>query len=113
MWLRRKKTALLEGELIKFIDSALVDADWSCTQCLIDELGNESGELADVIAELKSAYLLLFIAPDGEAAFAAALGEFLGRVTKMALYTAELMHRPGVRWADTTVTAAWPTVSPN
>jgi hypothetical protein len=111
----KKKASPPMEDLIKYIDSVLAAAGESCTQCLIDDLGNDSAELADVIARLGAAYLLRDIAPGGEEELTAAFSQFLARVTKMAVLTGELTHRPGVRWTDDTIETGYPVIviSPN
>ncbi len=110
MWLRRKKASLPVESLINLIDSVLFAADGSCTQCLIDELGNENDELPRVIVDLEDAYASRSTSPDGEENFAGALAAYLNLVTQMAVYTAELMRRPGVRWTDETVEMTIPVI---
>ena len=100
MRLSRKKASPPMEDLIHLIDSALAAAGQSCTQCLIDELGNESGELGEAIVALSTAYLLRRVLPDGEDNLTVALARFLTLVTKMAVFTAELNGRPGIRWTD-------------
>jgi hypothetical protein len=87
-------------DLINLIDSALAAAGQSCTQCLIDEFGNEASELGEAIVALNTAYLMRSVLPDGEDNLTAALARFLTLVTKMAVFTAELNGRPGIRWTD-------------
>ena len=67
MWFRRKKANPPMEDLINLIDSVLAAAGGSCTQCLIDELGNGSAEIGDAIVALNTAYLMRSIAPNGEA----------------------------------------------
>ncbi len=96
----RKKASPPMVDLIALIDSALAAAGQSCTQCLIDELGNEASELGEAIVVLKTACLLRPVLPNGEDNLTAALAQFLTLVTKMAVFTAELTGRPGIRWTD-------------
>jgi hypothetical protein len=115
MRLSRKKANPPMDNIIKLIQSTLADANVSCTQCLVDYLGNESPELAESIVALETASLLRAVSPDGEEELTAALQEFLTRVIELAVFTAELMRRPGVGWTDESVETAWPAivVSPN
>ena len=100
--------------LIEFTDSILKAASESCSSCLIEELGDENSEIGDVIARLFVAYDLRGISPQSEEEFAEAFALFLTRVVTMAVFTAELMHRPGVRWIDQNTEIALPIViSPN
>lgn len=99
----RKKASPPMEDLINLIDLALAAAGQSCTQCLIDELGNEAGELGEAIVALNTAYLMRPVLPDGEDNLTAALARFLTMVTKMAVFSAELTGRPGVRWLDETL----------
>jgi hypothetical protein len=87
-------------DLINLIDSALAAAGQSCTQCLIDEFGNEASELGEAIVALNTAYLLRPMLPNGDENLTVALAQFLTLVTKMAIFTAELAGRPGIRWTD-------------
>jgi len=113
MWLRKKKAVPPMEGLIQYIESMLTAATGSCTQCLIDDLGNETFELADTIARLQVAYHFRDIMPGSEEELTAAFGEFMKRVTKIAVFTGELTLRPGVRWADTTIEITDPKVCPN
>jgi hypothetical protein len=114
MWLRRKKADPPMENILQFIESTLAAGNGSCTQCLIDYLGNEKSELAESIGRLQSAYALRGIVPGGEEEFTDSFAEFLKRVIEMAMFTAELMHRPGVRWLDESTETGWPVIiSPN
>ena len=84
MWFRRKKANPPMEDLINLIDSVLVAAGGSCTQCLIDELGNDSSEIGDAIVGLNTAYLMRSIAPNGEDNLTLAFARFLRMVTQMA-----------------------------
>lgn len=111
MWLRRKKASPPMEDLISLIDAALVAAGESCTQCLIDELGNDSSEIGDAIVGLNTAYLMRSILPNGEENLTIAFAKFLTLVTKMAIFTAELTGRPGVRWLDETIEVPIPIIN--
>jgi hypothetical protein len=101
-------------DLINLIDSALAAAGQSCTQCLVDEFGNEASELGEAIVALNTAYLMRSVLPDGEDNLTAELARFLTLVTKMAIFTAELAGRPGVRWTDESTEITFPVIiSPN
>src|ERR1700748_3059137 len=100
MALRRKKENPSVEDLINLIDSTLAAAGQSCTQYLIDEFGNEASELGEAIVALNTAYLLGPVLPNGEDNLTAAFAQFLTLVTKMAVFTAELNGRPGIRWTD-------------
>lgn len=115
MWFRRRKANPPMEDLINLIDSALAAAGGSCTQCLIDELGNESSEIGDAIVGLNTAYLMRSIVPNGEDNLTVALARFLTLVTKMAVFTAELNGRPGIRWTDESEEIVIPiiTINPN
>ena len=106
---KRKASPPME-DLISLIDSALAAAGQSCTQCLIDDLGNEADELGEAIVALNTAYLVRPVAPDGEDSLSAALARFLTLVTKMAVFTAELNGRPGIRWTDESTEIAFPVI---
>jgi hypothetical protein len=110
MWLRRKKVALPMESLLKLIEFAVNAAAGSCTECIIDELGNENAELPAAIVDLQDAYASRASSPHGEQDFADALAKFLSLATEMAIFTAELMHRPGVRWTDESTEIALPIV---
>ena len=110
MRFRRKKASPPMEDLINLIDSALAAAGQSCTQCLIDELGNEASELGEAIVALNTAYLMRPVLPDGEDNLAVAFAQFLKLVTKMAVFTAELTGRPGVRWTDESTEIAFPVI---
>jgi hypothetical protein len=97
---RKKKASPPMEDLINLIDFALAAAGQSCTQCLIDEFGNEASELGEAIVALNTAYLMRPVLPDGEDNLTAAFARFLALVTKMAVFTAELNGRPGIRWTD-------------
>ena len=115
MRLRRKKTSVSMDHLIEFVNTVLFACGDTCTQCLIDEIAVDSDELAEVIARLKDAHTLRDFLPDGEKELTVAFVDFLIHVTKSAMFTSELLRRPGVRWADDSGEAA-PTViifSPN
>jgi hypothetical protein len=102
--------------LITFTESVLDVATGSCTRCLIDELGDENSEIADSIARLQTAHFMLLCgtSPGSAEEFSEALASFMTRVVTMAVFTAELMHRPGVRWIDENTEIALPVVtSPN
>jgi hypothetical protein len=90
-------------DLISFIDSVLDAAGQSCTQCLIDDFGNDAADLGDAIVDLNAALLAHSIPPDGEDNLTRAFARFLSLVTKMAILTAELNGRPGIRWIDETI----------
>lgn len=111
MWFRRKKANPLMEDLLNLIDSALAAAGGSCTQCLIDELGNESSEIGAAIVSLNTAYLMRSIAANGEDNLTIALARFLELVTKMAIFSAELTLRPGVRWLDETIEIPIPIIN--
>lgn len=96
--------------LIEFTETILAVVTGSCTQCLIEGLGNENSELAATIARLQDAYDMRAVLPSGEDEFADAFAEFLTRVVKMAIFTGELMHRDGVRWIDESREIALPVV---
>lgn len=98
-------------DLINLIDSALAAAVGSCTQCLIDDLGNEASEIGDAIVDLNTAYLMRQLLPDGEEKLTIALAKFLTLVTKMAIFSAELTGRPGVRWTDENIEIAVPIIN--
>jgi hypothetical protein len=108
MRFRRKKASPPMEDLLNLIDSALAAAGESCTSCLIDELGNESSEIGDAIVSLNTAYLMRSITPNGEDNLTIALARFLELVTKMAIFSAELTRRPGVRWLDETLEVSIP-----
>jgi hypothetical protein len=111
MWLSRKKKASPPMEdLISLIDSALAAAGQSCTQCLIDEFGNEAGELGEAIVALNTAYLMRPVLPDGDEKLTIAFARFLTLVTKMAVFTAELNGRPGIRWTDESTEIVLPVI---
>jgi hypothetical protein len=100
--------------LLKLIDVVVNSACGSCTQCIIDELGNENAELPAAIVDLQEAYASRFTSPRGEQDFADALAKFMTLATEMAIFTAELMRRPDVRWIDESVEIALPVMfSPN
>jgi hypothetical protein len=106
----RKKASLSMEDLINLIDSALAAAGQSCTQCLIDEFGNEASELGEAIVAFNTAYLMRSVLPDGEDNLSAALAQYLTLVTKMAVFTAELNGRPGIRWTDESTEIAFPVI---
>ena len=110
MRLRRKKASPPMQDLINLIDSALAAAGRSCTQCLIDELGNEASDLGEAIVALNTAYLMRSVLPDGEDKLTVEFARFLTLVTKMAVFTAELAGRPGVRWTDESTEIAVPVI---
>jgi hypothetical protein len=111
MRFRRKKESPPMEDLLNLIDSALSAAGGSCTQCLIDELGNESSEIGDAIVGLNTAYLMRSILPNGEDNLTVVLARFLTLVTKMAIFSAELTRRPGVRWLDETIEIPIPIIN--
>jgi len=113
MWLRKKKAVPSMESLIQYLESMLAAATGSCTQCLIDDLGNETFELGTAIARFEVAHAWRHMTPDGQEQLTDAFGEFLMRVIKIAVFTGELTHRPGVRWADTTIEITNPKVCPN
>lgn len=110
MWFRRKKASPPMEDLLNLIDAALAAAGGSCTQCLIDELGNDSSEIGDAIVGLNTAYLMRSIAPNGEDNLTLEFARFLRLVTEMAIFSAELTGRPGVRWLDETLEVSFPTI---
>lgn len=97
--------------LTSFLDKILIIANQSCTECLISELGDENSEIGDSIARLQLAYERSQISPDYEQELAAVLADFMTRVVTMAVFTGELMHRPGVRWLDQSTEIALPIVA--
>jgi hypothetical protein len=100
--------------LIQFIESILKVASDSCTGCLIEELGDENSEIADSIARLQIAHEMHATSTQHEQEYGAAIADFLTRVVTMAFFTAELMHRPSVRWIDENTEIVLPVVvSPN
>jgi hypothetical protein len=104
----------LMERLSEFVDLVLIAVTGACTRCLIEELSDENSEIADVIARFQIARDECGTSPESAAEYADASAEFLTRVIKMALFTAELMHRPGVRWIDESTEIALPfRVSPN
>jgi hypothetical protein len=111
MWFRRKKANLPMDDLINLIDAALAAAGGSCTQCLIDELGNGSAEIGDAIVGLNTAYLMRSISPNGEDDLTIEFARFLRMVTQMAIFSAELTGRPGVRWTDETLEVSFPIIN--
>jgi hypothetical protein len=111
MWLRRKKAHLPVEDLINLIDSALAAAGGSCTSFLIDELGSDFSEIGDAIVGLNTAYLMRSIMPNGEDNLTIAFERFLTLVTKMAIFSAELTGRPGVRWLDETIEISIPIIN--
>jgi hypothetical protein len=112
MWFRRKKKENPSMEdLLNLIDSVLAAAGGSCTQCLIDEIGNHSSEIGDVIVDLNTAYLLRSIAPNGQENLSIVLARFLKLVAEMAIFSAELTGRPGVRWTDETLEVSFPIIN--
>jgi hypothetical protein len=111
MWFRRKKASPPMDDLINLIDSVLAAAGGSCTQCLIDELGNGSSEIGEAIVALNTAYLMRSIARNGEADLTMEFAKFLRLVTQMAIFSAELTGRPGVRWLDETIEIPIPIIN--
>ena len=100
--------------LLKYIDTVLALGSESCTQCLIEELADENSEITDSLARFQVAYEWLGQLPRSEEEFHEAFADFMTRIVKMALFSAELMHRPGVRWTDQASTTTVPVViSPN
>jgi len=100
--------------LIEFTETVLALASGSCTQCLIEELGNENSQIVGTIGRFQVAYEWRNPSPASEEEFADAFAEFLTRVVKMAVFTGELMRRPGVRWIDESREIALPVIaSPN
>jgi hypothetical protein len=99
----------MEG-LLKLIESALSAASGSCTGCVIDELGNEYTELPGAIVALQNAYASRSSSAQGEENLINAFMEFMELVTQMAVFTGELMYRPGVRWLDETIDVAVPII---
>jgi hypothetical protein len=110
MRLRRKKASPPVEDLLNLVDSVLAAVGQSCTQCLIDEFGNEASELGEAIVALNTAYLMRSILPDGEDKLTAEFARFLTLVTKMAVSAAELAGRPGVRWTDESTEIAFPVI---
>lgn len=86
--------------LITFTEEILTLAAGSCNACLIAELADENSEIADSITRLQVAHESFGRSPEHDDEFADALADFLTRVITMAMFTGELMHRPGVRWLD-------------
>lgn len=111
MWFRRKKANPPMEDLINLIDSVLAAAGGSCTQCLIDELGNGSAEIGEAIVALNTAYLMRSVARNGEDDLTLAFARFLRMVTQMAVFTAELTGRPEVRWTDETLEVSFPIIN--
>jgi hypothetical protein len=111
MWFRRKKASPPMDDLINLIDSVLAASGGSCTQCLIDELGNGSSEIGEAIVALNTAYLMRSIARNGEDDLTMEFAKFLRLVTQMAIFSAELTGRPGVRWLDETIEIPIPIIN--
>lgn len=95
-------------DLINLIDDVLAAVGQSCTQCLIDDFGNDATDLGDAIVDLNTAYLMRSTLPNGEDNLARAFARFLSLVTKMAILTTELNGRPGIRWTDESTEIAIP-----
>jgi hypothetical protein len=98
-------------DLINLIDNVLAAVGQSCTQCLIDDFGNDAADLGDTIVDLNTAYLMRSILPNGEDNFTRALARYLSLVTKMAILTTELNGRPGIRWIDESAEIAIPIIN--
>ena len=110
MWFRRRKANPPMEDLINLIDNVLAAVGQSCTQCLIDDFGNDSADLGEVIVDLNTAFLLRSIQPNGEDNLTRAFARFLSLVTKMAIVTTELNGRPGIRWTDESTEITIPVV---
>jgi hypothetical protein len=113
MWLRRRKALSLTESLIQFTESVLDAAVGSCTRCLMDELCEENAELPVRIARLQLAYETRGESPERATEFGTALAQFVTHSITIAVFTGELLHRPGVRLTDENTDIHWPAVSPN
>ena len=111
MWFRRRKANPPMEDLINLIDNVLAAVGQSCTQCLIDDFGNDSADLGEVIVDLNTAFLLRSIQPNGEDNLTRAFARFLSLVTKIAILTTELNGRPGIRWIDEDAEIAFPIIN--
>jgi len=109
MRLWKSKPVLPMENLIEFIDIAVTASSELSTRCLIDELGKENAGFAATIVRLERAHAAVASTPGREAELTGAFLEFVTRTVKMAVFTAELMHR-GVRWTGDGDQTAWPVV---
>ena len=60
---------------------------------------------------LNTAYLMRSIARNGEDDLTMEFARFLRLVTQMAIFSAELTGRPGVRWLDETIEIPIPIIN--
>ena len=111
MWSQRKKANPSMEDLINFTDDVLAVVGQSCTQCLIDDFGNDAADLGDAIVDLNTAFLMRSILPNGEDNLTRAFARFLSLVTKMAILTTELNGRSGIRWIDESEEIAIPIIN--
>ena len=107
----RKERGRLMPNLTEIIEEAQAEARATCTQCLIDYLHEETGELAGKFAALAAAEAQRS-AGDGEARYAEAFTEVMRTVLAIAIYTAELSGYRAVHWMDTGQPGTV-TISPN
>jgi len=87
--------------LARTIDAIAVEASTMCTQCLIDYVTEESGELQDKVNDLADASLERDSGPDGDARYHQAFADVMSTVAIIAVFTAELSNHRDVAWRDT------------
>jgi hypothetical protein len=98
--------------LTDIIEQAQAEARATCTQCLIDYLHEETGELTGKFATLAAAEAQRGSARDGEARYAEAFTEVVRTALAIAIYTAELSGYRSVQWSGTGQPGTV-TISPN
>jgi len=108
----RKERGRSMPNLTDIITEAQAEAQATCTQCLIDYLHEETGELTGKFAALAAAEAQRGSARDGEACYAEAFTEVIQAALAIAIYTAELSGHRSVQWSGTGQPGTV-TISPN
>ena len=110
--IHRKERGRSMPNLTDIITEAQAEARATCTQCLIDYLHEETGELTGKFATLAAAEAQRGSALDGEARYAEAFTEVMRTALAIAIYTAELSGYRSVQWSGTGQPGTV-TISPN
>lgn len=110
--IHRKERGWSMPNLTDIIAELKAEAQVTCTQCLIDYLHEETGELDGKLAHLAAATAQRGNGRDGEDRYVQALTEVMRAVLAIAIYTAELSGYRSVQCRDTGLPGTV-TISPN
>ena len=110
--IHRKERGWSMPNLTDIIAELKAEAQVTCTQCLIDYLHEETGELNGKLAALAAATAQRDSAAGGEDRYAEAFTEVIQAALAIAIYTAELSGYRSVQWSGTGQPGTV-TISPN